>query len=107
MIRRPPRSTLFPYTTLFRSPNEPARFTALADQAWTAWDTWLVDPQNGYMSLVANQEGPLSSPSAIQWRYPPGLVGGGYPPGGAGSARCDLAAARPTQELVAGLWLKG
>src|SRR2546429_4985754 len=27
MIRRPPRSTLFPYTTLFRSPdqNEPAR----------------------------------------------------------------------------------
>src|SRR2546422_8549456 len=25
MIRRPPRSTLFPYTTLFRSPIEPAR----------------------------------------------------------------------------------
>src|SRR2546427_2786202 len=24
MIRRPPRSTLFPYTTLFRSPNFPA-----------------------------------------------------------------------------------
>src|SRR3712207_9195239 len=24
MIRRPPRSTLFPYTTLFRSPNEEA-----------------------------------------------------------------------------------
>src|SRR5258707_8661626 len=23
MIRRPPRSTLFPYTTLFRSPNGP------------------------------------------------------------------------------------
>src|SRR5947209_11215803 len=23
MIRRPPRSTLFPYTTLFRSPNSP------------------------------------------------------------------------------------
>src|SRR2546429_10362 len=23
MIRRPPRSTLFPYTTLFRSPNKP------------------------------------------------------------------------------------
>src|SRR5256885_6779518 len=28
MIRRPPRSTLFPYTTLFRSlKNSPARFT--------------------------------------------------------------------------------
>src|SRR5258708_15025584 len=25
MIRRPPRSTLFPYTTLFRSPAEPRR----------------------------------------------------------------------------------
>src|SRR5947208_7923285 len=24
MIRRPPRSTLFPYTTLFRSPDDPA-----------------------------------------------------------------------------------
>src|SRR2546422_1868587 len=24
MIRRPPRSTLFPYTTLFRSPHDPA-----------------------------------------------------------------------------------
>src|SRR2546425_5793736 len=26
MIRRPPRSTLFPYTTLFRSEREPCRF---------------------------------------------------------------------------------
>src|SRR2546422_4801243 len=25
MIRRPPRSTLFPYTTLFRSPSPPSR----------------------------------------------------------------------------------
>src|SRR5258705_8433728 len=25
MIRRPPRSTLFPYTTLFRSPHVPSR----------------------------------------------------------------------------------
>src|SRR2546429_2078968 len=25
MIRRPPRSTLFPYTTLFRSPRAPSR----------------------------------------------------------------------------------
>src|SRR2546430_2897071 len=30
MIRRPPRSTLFPYTTLFRSPDEPARGRDLA-----------------------------------------------------------------------------
>src|SRR5260370_13725862 len=30
MIRRPPRSTLFPYTTLFRSPGEPCLSGALA-----------------------------------------------------------------------------
>src|SRR6202051_5340985 len=29
MIRRPPRSTLFPYTTLFRSQNPPSRDEAL------------------------------------------------------------------------------
>src|SRR2546430_12535229 len=28
MIRRPPRSTLFPYTTLFRSPTRPAPSSA-------------------------------------------------------------------------------
>src|SRR2546430_11740608 len=35
MIRRPPRSTLFPYTTLFRSPGRavPARAAAPADRA--------------------------------------------------------------------------
>src|SRR6266496_5909912 len=34
MIRRPPRSTLFPYTTLFRSP---ARHCGLASAARRAW----------------------------------------------------------------------
>src|SRR5438270_2481351 len=31
MIRRPPRSTLFPYTTLFRSPETPATAAGSAD----------------------------------------------------------------------------
>src|SRR3712207_9171634 len=31
MIRRPPRSTLFPYTTLFRSPNTAVREHAAKD----------------------------------------------------------------------------
>src|SRR5438477_1499800 len=31
MIRPPPRSTLFPYTTLFRSPNRPRSLRALRD----------------------------------------------------------------------------
>src|SRR3712207_8622836 len=40
MIRRPPRSTLFPYTTLFRSEAEALKFAngvqyALASSVWT------------------------------------------------------------------------
>src|SRR3712207_8923542 len=42
MIRRPPRSTLFPYTTLFRSratrTDEQGRLLLLADQDRTRWD---------------------------------------------------------------------
>src|SRR5215204_6881026 len=35
MIRRPPRSTLFPYTTLFRSPLlEPPRSTQACQRSW-------------------------------------------------------------------------
>src|SRR5256885_11783115 len=33
MIRRPPRSTLFPYTTLFRSPRRPTRRGARSRRA--------------------------------------------------------------------------
>src|ERR1039457_1901220 len=32
MIRRPPRSTLFPYTTLFRSRKDPARGASLRER---------------------------------------------------------------------------
>src|SRR2546429_4422810 len=39
MIRRPPRSTLFPYTTLFRSKNPGLKDKALADAvAKQSWD---------------------------------------------------------------------
>src|SRR3712207_7448867 len=49
MIRRPPRSTLFPYTTLFRSPNRinvvfavvltPLLFTGSTQFPWQSLDT--------------------------------------------------------------------
>src|SRR5215211_3320920 len=44
MIRRPPRSTLFPYTTLFRSPSRPAssarsRTPSRASRAWSRANT--------------------------------------------------------------------
>src|SRR5258708_17970592 len=41
MIRRPPRSTLFPYTTLFRSHYTPNAF-GLHDIAGNAWQ-WIAD----------------------------------------------------------------
>src|SRR2546430_16017376 len=34
MIRRPPRSTLFPYTTLFRSPTNHGKFGYMDLMAW-------------------------------------------------------------------------
>src|SRR2546429_5897061 len=48
MIRRPPRSTLFPYTTLFRSPmsrDMPANRLGLAK--------WILDPSNPLTARVA------------------------------------------------------
>src|SRR2546422_6780332 len=45
MIRRPPRSTLFPYTTLFRSLRSPVVFTQSL-QAPPSWAT-LADSPNG------------------------------------------------------------
>src|SRR3712207_8869833 len=37
MIRRPPRSTLFPYTTLFRSERGPGRLSGCAGVAADPW----------------------------------------------------------------------
>src|SRR5688572_32217943 len=41
MIRRPPRSTLFPYTTLFRSPPPEAASAALKSAPACWLPTWL------------------------------------------------------------------
>src|SRR2546430_7509796 len=71
MIRRPPRSTLFPYTTLFRS--EPDRFwPALIDdlgiefsRCWDAvvdssrgpeWSTWFVGGQVNIARVCVRSE---------------------------------------------------
>src|SRR5256885_10069993 len=40
MIRRPPRSTLFPYTTLFRSPLPPTPRTLFRRQRCSSWGAW-------------------------------------------------------------------
>src|SRR2546430_15088148 len=38
MIRRPPRSTLFPYTTLFRSFSFPSASSSLVDRHWCPFE---------------------------------------------------------------------
>src|SRR5574340_24980 len=49
MIRRPPRSTLFPYTTLFRSP-----MNAMIGMAYLALRTDLTPRQRDYVAKVYN-----------------------------------------------------
>src|SRR5437762_10748972 len=52
MIRRPPRSTLFPYTTLFRSQKK-----ALRERPDTHFDnTWLALPRSGSRYAVRSEE---------------------------------------------------
>src|SRR2546430_2879042 len=43
MIRRPPRSTLFPYTTLFRSSPRRDAFLAMKPPKFTDQDRWAPD----------------------------------------------------------------
>src|SRR3712207_7372206 len=65
MIRRPPRSTLFPYTTLFRSVGAGMLFTVVTKDkvslfskyysiiALSFFITWIVAPQNNLSVLSA------------------------------------------------------
>src|SRR2546430_15783077 len=57
MIRRPPRSTLFPYTTLFRSGEFVAGTTVrLYDPRITAWHSiWFYPAGNVIQTFVARQ----------------------------------------------------
>src|SRR5256885_11982750 len=52
MIRRPPRSTLFPYTTLFRSGNEDARSDRLDAEGREALWEHRVDERAGRVDRV-------------------------------------------------------
>src|SRR5260370_42602022 len=61
MIRRPPRSTLFPYTTLFRSKSAKAEWKAIDDhltRAQTAGDSSfrVVGDMTGMRSSVSPEE---------------------------------------------------
>src|SRR2546427_3776267 len=60
MIRRPPRSTLFPYTTLFRStgvPHTPLRGLQLASGYLLRLDRYLFEwPLPGLLPVVRSEE---------------------------------------------------
>src|SRR2546426_11203217 len=63
MIRRPPRSTLFPYTTLFRSTNDPywsfARASISHDGSAVLWDSNFGYPNHGEAVAMALTGFPL------------------------------------------------
>src|SRR2546430_9656304 len=58
MIRRPPRSTLFPYTTLFRSV-ETGRLKGAAADLWTL-SPWR--PRGGYRGAFADAQAAAGQP---------------------------------------------
>src|SRR5687767_15553130 len=58
MIRRPPRSTLFPYTTLFRSPPV---VLELSDPTWGAWHSHQTVPATCASSPAAHSRSTASA----------------------------------------------
>src|SRR3712207_8970220 len=67
MIRRPPRSTLFPYTTLFRSIPDIARMADLADRHMVSWHYWaglqLHDPTGSPTEALIDERTRLPKPA--------------------------------------------
>src|SRR5438270_6832883 len=60
MTRRPPRPTLFPYTTLFRSCAAPARISASGEESISKRCAWF-STSNGGNSLSGYSESELRS----------------------------------------------
>src|SRR2546428_12220602 len=84
MIRRPPRSTLFPYTTLFRSEQELASRKPRANLAQVTTHRTRVnlaplgtaaahDPHHGPSVLGAHGGGGHGDPRRHRRRWPPGF----------------------------------
>ena len=83
MIRRPPRSTLFPYTTLFRSVVGTTRWVATD----LTCDTVGVAERVGDVPLIATELSFAASRHAALRRYEAGFIKEGVAAGG-----CAIAA---------------
>src|SRR2546425_3127746 len=59
MIRRPPRSTLFPYTTLFRSKRIPDQDCRGRRSAASAWPPARAHPSDGFSPAARTRVGPV------------------------------------------------
>src|SRR5690349_22578934 len=74
MLRRPPRSTLFPYTTLFRSTPTPSSIsTGCRDGAWTCTNDPRLEPsrhpaRSGRFVPRGNVHGPPDGLAAAHGR---------------------------------------
>src|SRR5690242_3112883 len=71
MIRRPPRSTLFPYTTLFRTRDERPRFQWLISIATMLW--YAADSREGFSAARDRNSAPFPAPAVSEYRCRPGL----------------------------------
>src|SRR2546422_8496859 len=60
MIRRPPRSTLFPYTTLFRSRQSPVASVALTSESRSASPTWVPASRDRKSTRLNSSHGYIS-----------------------------------------------
>src|SRR5216684_8955071 len=72
MIRRPPRSTLFPYTTLFKSPTTAGHSRGVAALAAAAWPA---DESALRRAGLVHDLGRMSVPNGI-WDKPSRLTDG-------------------------------
>src|SRR5437773_7646237 len=79
MIRRPPKSTLFPYTTLFRSP-APMPFLSVSD--------------------VSKQFGGVTAVDHVSFAVDRGQVVGFLGPNGAGKTTTDRKSTRLNSSLI-------
>src|SRR3989442_10328723 len=76
MIRRPPRSTLFPYTTLFRSPRVGAAFQLSGKPGW---ETVLRGGFGVFFDLATVELGNLLNANTYPFGASKSVPGGSYP----------------------------